>query len=80
MSMLVNNTQIASIEASGLDQLHPDWNSLRLCSYCPGYAIVMCFVSRDGPQANFDHCPRTLLVVSSQKSQNRPRFPNYDRL
>ncbi len=68
MSMLVNNTQIASIEASGLDQLHPDWNSLRLCSYCPGHAIVMCFVSRDGPQANFDHCPRTLLVEVLRKA------------
>ena len=61
MSTLVNNTQIPGIEASGLDQLHPDWKSLRLCRYCPGHASVMCFVSRNGSQANFDRCPRTQL-------------------
>jgi glutamine synthetase len=58
---------------AGYDELYPDWQSLRLCTYIGDgkkYANVMCFVkeqSRNFPAWERD--PRTLLLGALQRAE-----------
>jgi glutamine synthetase len=62
---------------TGVDNIIPDWDSLRLCTFYPAHAMVMCAIneslelkieeSNNGSEAStatddgFDLCPRTIL-------------------
>ena len=57
------NDAISSIAPpAGLCELHPDWQSLRICAYAPGHASVMCFVYDTYAKDPFHLCPRRKLV------------------
>src|ERR1700712_5696116 len=64
---------LTRFEPAGYDELYPDWQSLRLCTYIGGgkkYANVMCFVkeqSRNFPAWERD--PRTLLQNALQRAE-----------
>lgn len=61
--MLINASTVPDCPASGIDQLHPDWNTLRICEYCPDHACVMCRVSDSSSgKPVFTRCPRTHLA------------------
>jgi glutamine synthetase len=41
--------------------IEPDWKSLRLCSFTPGHASVMCSIASEGEADRYLQCPRHLL-------------------
>ncbi|KAI9678975.1 MAG: hypothetical protein M1822_007401 [Bathelium mastoideum] len=46
----------------GLCELHPDWQSLRICTFASGHASVQCFVWDTYSEEPFHLCPRRKLV------------------
>ncbi|KAJ9133101.1 Glutamine synthetase, beta-Grasp [Coniochaeta hoffmannii] len=42
-------------------ELHPEWDTLRLCGFAPAHASVICSFTRTGAENPFAMCPRTLL-------------------
>jgi glutamine synthetase len=55
------NEFMPDLVPTGVDEIHPDYSSLRLCLYAPGHASVMCFVSEGFDNVGFERCPRSLL-------------------
>jgi glutamine synthetase len=41
--------------------IEPDWSSLKLCSFTPGHASVMCSIASEGEDDPYLQCPRHLL-------------------
>ena len=43
-------------------ELHPDWQTLKVCGFTPEHASVMCFNAHLGSADHFARCPRKLLA------------------
>ena len=66
-SLLIEDIQ------SGIDQMWPDWSSIRVNSYHPNTASVMCFVE-EGEQDEgkaFRRCPRSRLREITQVAKRK---------
>ncbi|KAK0112246.1 hypothetical protein ONS96_001495 [Cadophora gregata f. sp. sojae] len=65
---LLDGTLLIEEIQSGIDQMWPDWSSIRINSYHPNTASVMCFVE-EGEQDEgkaFRRCPRSRLSDITQ--------------
>lgn len=51
-------------------ELHPSWETLRVCGFSPTHASVMCFVTRTGAADAFSMCPRQLLTRAIQEFES----------
>lgn len=53
-------------------ELHPDWESLRVCHFAPSHASAMCFLTRAEPipEEPFAMCPRNLLQRTVERFTN----------
>ncbi|WYZ33740.1 hypothetical protein EsH8_I_000016 [Colletotrichum jinshuiense] len=72
----------ANLEALqlGVDKIVPDWATLKVCSFYPSHAIVMCAVreaGKTGPSVDDDDdddgfglCPRSILAKQVQRAQS----------
>jgi glutamine synthetase len=71
----------ANLEALklGVDKIVPDWTSLKVCSFYPSHALVMCYVhEKEKADSNggvnnshaFDLCPRSVLTKQVQRAKN----------
>ncbi|KAI9709137.1 MAG: hypothetical protein M1820_003584 [Bogoriella megaspora] len=70
MHHAVNDAVSSIAPPFGLFELVPDWQSLRLCTFAPGHASVMCSL-RDVYSADpFNLCPRGRLAEHLDKWQN----------
>lgn len=66
-SVLLEDIQI------GVDQLWPDWNTLKLLPHHPGTAQVFCFVQEEGiwDGKGFRRCPRTRLMELTKTAKEK---------
>ncbi|KAJ5406969.1 hypothetical protein N7465_008253 [Penicillium sp. CMV-2018d] len=68
----------ANLEALqlGVDKIMPDWATLKVCSFYPSHAIVMCAVREAGKAEpsddddGFGLCPRSILAKQVQRAQS----------
>ncbi|KAI0147057.1 protein fluG [Xylariaceae sp. FL1272] len=49
-------------------ELHPEWDTLRVCAYTSAHAMVMCSLTQSGSDAPFSMCPRKLLDRVSKEA------------
>ncbi|KAL4860652.1 hypothetical protein BDV12DRAFT_204826 [Aspergillus spectabilis] len=61
----------------GVDKIVPDWATLKVCSFYPSHAIVMCAVREaskaepgDDDHDGFSLCPRTVLAKQVQRARS----------
>ena len=56
---------ILSHMEAGLDEIRPDWSSIRQCTYYPSHAALMCFIHQpqsNKPKNGYALDPRTILI------------------
>lgn len=59
LHILVDNSTIPGSSECGINELWPDWATLRNCPHYPAHASVICSVRHKGDR--FEHCPRQTL-------------------